>query len=557
MSNRMETNKWGVNLGLLGRALVVLFLLFVVLFPIKTVSADTYCRICPGAVTTCMVCDSEPNPECPALPRINIIDPMNHNTYSTKDLGNKRLFFNVSIGENGNETVQKITLIVNGAKSYSSVLCNDCSRVQGYTEELKLGNYQICFKVLTQPLGPCQGNNFVPFSTQKCVYVKLTDETLPKITDYSPRFYPEEGNITNGVFSIIYNTSMFNSTSDFNITLTLESENGSILEFEKNDCPVGENEECSFNVDLTNLDGEEIEYYFTIIDYRDYKVSTRTNRAVVLLNPADFIIASPVNNTVYNHSVIDLDVDLVSRGNLYYSIDGSGFTQLCSSCDSYEGQDNFDDGPHTITFRVISNNEVFEKTINFFVDTTPPRIVSVDNPEITNSEFHLVFSEENVRAVLFLWRIVGVDEEFQAIKLDCSSTLNGQSRDCYAVPDLFYSMFYPENNTIEYYFVIFDLLTNTTSSIFDSQLDIKAPSLVINSPESRTYNDNVININVEVDEESDIYYSLDSNQFILICDDCTSVNQPHYFSNGEHDLGIKAVDKAGNTVVDYVHFNVI
>ncbi len=431
---------------------------FILLSLVVVSSVYAYsCLLCPGSGNQCWVC-GEP-PVCPATPDINIVEPLEDNTYNTGPL-----HFETSISDN----VSRITLVLTGATSYSTVLCNDCDSYSGFTESLKRGSYQLCIKILTYPLGPCQGDVYTGFSKTSCKHFYVTDETLPKINGFSPE---DSSSIAYGSFSVYYNSSIYNSTDDFNISLLIK--NGASYDiFTKQDCALGENASCNFDVDLKQYNSSEIKFYFRIDDYRGFSVRTREATVyfdeqalnIEVISPTDAFYDSwvPFNITM-NETVDSLD----------YSVDDANFSNLCVNCDSYIGSLNFSDGSHSVVLRALKGSNYYHKSLDFTVDSQAPVILQVfpsNNSVFYDANFSVYFSEEHPIAVVFYWRVVGVDDEFLGKVFDCDLS----SGYCSGVVDLSYLNYYDDSAPIEYYFKVFDYLRNSSSQVHTSTFNLNS-----------------------------------------------------------------------------------
>lgn len=440
------------------RSLKYLFLsiLFLTLINFRNVNAATTCLACPGSNNQCWVCGDPPI--CPALPTINIIRPLSQNTYATP-----KVFYNVTVSE----TVQSLVIIVNGATTYSQTLCSNCNSYSGNTSDLKPGNYQLCFKVTTYSKGPCQGGSYYPFTNTVCTNFYVTNQTIPRILSYTPKNLET---ITTPTFTINYNNSIYNSTSQFNISLLYKQFNEtSFTILRKTDCPIGQNTTCTFNPQINT--SANLKFYFRIEDYRGYYIRTEEVEVFYQKKSLSINIISPNNTTLYN-GIVPLNVtvnETVSA--LDYSIDENPFVNLCTNCNSRNINITVGNGVHELVIRALKNSDYTFARTTFRVDSEPPYIIYIypeNNSIITNSNFTIQFSEENPRAVVFYWRIIGVDDEFLGTEFNCNFNLTT----CSKIINTNYLLLYNRTAPIEYYFRVFDVFRNTTSQVYTSTLNI-------------------------------------------------------------------------------------
>ncbi|MGB9749091.1 MAG: hypothetical protein ACP5OZ_04620 [Candidatus Woesearchaeota archaeon] len=465
MSRKSKNNGGSMNCGELFRGfcgklnalLLISILSFIINIALNSNPAySATCVACPGSSNQCWVC-GEP-PVCPELPSINIIRPLSQNTYQTP-----KVFYNVTLSE----TVQSLVIVVNGATTYSQTICTNCNSFSGNTSDLKPGNYQLCFKVVTYPKGPCQGNSYYSFTNTVCMNFYATNQTIPKILSYSPK---NMETITSPVFTLNYNSSIYNSSSQFNITLLYKSINEtSFSTLKRTDCPIGQNVSCTFNPSI-NV-SSNLKFYFKIDDYRGFSVRTEEAEVFYQKKGLKINITSPNNLTLYNGTIPIIVSVNETATYLDYSLDENPFVNLCSNCNSKSINITASNGIHELIIRAYKNGDYTYASTNFKVDSIPPFIISIspqNNSTITNSNFTIEFSEENPRAVVFYWRIIGVDNEFLGTEFNC----NFNETRCSKTINTNYLLFYNRTALIEYYFRVFDVFRNTTSEVFTSTLNI-------------------------------------------------------------------------------------
>ncbi|MBU3906650.1 MAG: hypothetical protein KKA64_00175, partial [Nanoarchaeota archaeon] len=91
-----------------------------------------------------------------------------------------------------------------------------------------------------------------------------------------------------------------------------------------------------------------------------------------------------------------------------------------------------------------------------------------------------------------------------------------------------------------------------TCTVFNgsTELDTKSPGLIINSPvQNEVYDTRSILLDIEVDEESDIYYYDNINgrgRWTNVCKNCYGYDNKRSFAEGINNITFKAVDVLGN-----------
>jgi 5-hydroxyisourate hydrolase-like protein (transthyretin family) len=431
-----------------------IFLILTLFLAINPFAYSATCIACPGSSNQCWVC-GEP-PVCPSLPEIKINVPLYQNTYPTP-----KVFYNVTLSEK----VQSLVIIVNGATTYSQTICTDCNSFSGNTSDLKSGNYQLCFKAVTYPKGPCQGGSSYSFTNTVCTNFYVTNQTIPKILSYSPK---NMETITNPIFVLNYNSSVYNSSSQFNITLLYKQINEtSFSTLKRTDCPIGQNVSCSFNPSINA--SSNLKFYFKIDDYRGFSIRTEEAEVFYQKKLLKINITSPNNSTIYNGTVL-LNVSVNETVSyLDYSLDENPFVNLCTNCNSKIMNMTVGNGAHELVIRAYKNYEYTYASANFRADSMPPFIISISpsNNSIISSNFTIQFSDENPRAVVFYWRIRGVDDDFLGTEFNC----NFNETTCSKSINTNYMLFYNTTAPIEYYFRVFDIFRNTTSSVYTSTIN--------------------------------------------------------------------------------------
>ncbi|MAG07479.1 hypothetical protein CMI46_01540 [Candidatus Pacearchaeota archaeon] len=276
---------------------------------------------------------------------------------------------------------------------------------------------------------------------------------------------------------------------------------------------------------------------------------------------ASVSIDSPVEGFEYDYKRVEFVMNFSDVAEMVEYIDYSSrkprWKRLCRNCDGY-GVDRvrkkrFSEGDNNISIRVVFGDEnVVEENIGFFVDSKPPKISRVlprRGSVVNGSGFFIKYSEDNLVDVKFFWNP-------NITFANCSS---GKNQECSQAVDL--SGF--DNQLIEYWFEVSDPLHVTRSRNVSVFVDLTSPSLVINSPVNESATGKRVALNISVSEEVDLSYKdLNSSRprWKKLCRNCDSYGveklKRKRFSQGVHDVLIRAVDKAGNSDVERVWFDV-
>jgi len=246
-------------------------------------------------------------------------------------------------------------------------------------------------------------------------------------------------------------------------------------------------------------------------------------------------LIEPVLN--YNTKKVPIDI-LINKGliNLQYSVDGSRLGSLCRNCDSYNKTKNFKDGYHNLTLVATDKFRELDRNVtSFFVDSTAPKIRETlpKKKGYTNGSFSIVYDE------LFLHNIT-LNYNGSSTKLDCPS---GKKQTCYFNVDLSEH----NNDTINYYFEVRDMFFKTVQKKpIAVKVDTTVPQI---NKLNFTVNRRRVEFDINISEEVELsYYDLNSTRprWINLCGNCDLYNKKKSFSLGEHNLIIKATDKAMN-----------
>ena len=115
---------------------------------------------------------------------------------------------------------------------------------------------------------------------------------------------------------------------------------------------------------------------------------------------------------------------------------------------------------------------------------------------------------------------------------------------------------------INYWFNITDYFRSVNSKSTRVFVDTTSPVLIVNSPINNSYGKKVpFNISVSEKVSLEYYDNMELNpKWKRLCSNCEeygdSKKKTKYFKKGNHDLLIRAIDKAGNSDMEEISFMV-
>jgi hypothetical protein len=284
----------------------------------------------------------------------------------------------------------------------------------------------------------------------------------------------------------------------------------------------------SGNTTLTNLS----EGSHTVIVYAKDSAGNMDESDVVTFTVDTTLPTITINlpqETTYSTSEIDFKFVVSEPVSwMAYSLDGEDNVTLNGDTVLTD----LKDGEHTIKIfaRDTVGNTGVSDTVNFKVDTTPPKI-TITSPERTTYTTTNVFLDFTINEKA-TWIGYSLDYENNV-------TITGS-------PDLYNLTEGPHS------IVVFatDNAGNTGAStavefiISIPPVDNTPPTIKINSPENSTYTMSTINLNFNIDEQASwIAYNLDGIENITLSGNSTLSG----LSEGIHSMVVYATDTAGNT----------
>ena len=193
--------------------------------------------------------------------------------------------------------------------------------------------------------------------------------------------------------------------------------------------------------------------------------------------------------------------------------------------------------------------------ISLFVDSRNPKISRVlpKRGRVTNgSNFYIKYTENNLKEVLVSWNPVKLLD-------DCIES--GRNKKCYI--DLNLSSY--DGQYVDFWFNVSDSIRSVKSRDIRVLVDTTSPDLKVNSPENKTGGyGRKVPFNISVSEDVLLEYYDESNfkpRWRRLCSRCDEYGfdriRMKSFKKGIHKVLIRAVDKAGNSDVEKVVFEVM
>jgi len=236
-------------------------------------------------------------------------------------------------------------------------LCSNCneygeSRIK--RKSFSEGEYNITIRA-TDDVGQVKEENIL-FSV---------DSKKPKIS----KTLPKRNSFTNGSdFYIKYTEDNVK-----NVSITIQGSEIQVYPVDISKCVESKKyTECFVDLNLSDYDGQSIEYWFEVSDYvRD--VSSRKTKVKVDTTSPVLTVNSPENNLTYGRKVV-FNISVSEDVKIEY-IDNSAsrWKRLCSNCDEYgesrKKTKSFKRGVHDILIRATNKaGNIDIKEINFDVD---------------------------------------------------------------------------------------------------------------------------------------------------------------------------------------------
>ena len=237
--------------------------------------------------------------------------------------------------------------------------------------------------------------------------------------------------------------------------------------------------------------------------------------------------------------------------------------RLCKDCDEYGftrmKTKTLDEGLNNFSIRGVDDfGSVVKVDFDFFIDSKKPRISRVlprQNAVVNGSGFYIKYSEDNLKGVELFWN--------STLILDCNES--GRNKECWVDVNLSEH----NNEIIEYWFRVSDNINVVDSKKTRIIVDTIAPKILNEVNDSFWYQGEgrssryiYFNISIEeknLDEVEYIDYNDKNPHWRRICSSRLkdgSCIKKKSFRIGEHNIDLRVVDDAGNSVVKNIQFEV-
>ena len=164
------------------------------------------------------------------------------------------------------------------------------------------------------------------------------------------RTEPKGNQVTNGTFKIVYSEENLEDISLF----WKKSSEDDFNEVALDNCGAGNNKECLIIDDLSNANGEEIDYYFKISDEINEVVSRKVNGVDVDTTSPEINVLSPLNIQYGNNVLFEVNVsEDVSLSYFDLNERSPRYRSLCRNCNSLDKVMTFSGGSHNIIFLAL------------------------------------------------------------------------------------------------------------------------------------------------------------------------------------------------------------
>ncbi len=263
------------------------------------------------------------------------------------------------------------------------------------------------------------------------------------------------------------------------------------------------------------------------------------------------------NNLSYDTTRIPFNITTSEKVSLIEYVNHNDikprFNTLCRNCKEYgfvrKVTKALREGNNTLTIRAVDyERNVKEQNISLFIDSKAPKIITTlpkNNAVVNGSFFFVKYTEDNLQNVSLIFNST-------IILANCTS---GTNKNCSTSANL--ASF--NNQTITYRFEVSDALRTTKSKNITVFVDTISPILNINSPNNINYTTTKIPFNITISEPVLLEFSKDG-KWRTLCNNCRDYGlrtpKTQLFKPGIQNITIRARDKAGNSDVEMISFNV-
>jgi len=278
-------------------------------------------------------------------------------------------------------------------------------------------------------------------------------------------------------------------------------------------------------------------------------------------------IYSP-QNINYSSRRVQFNITLSEEGRLEYinyNDRRPRWRRICSSCEEYgyssKRTKSMKEGENNVSIKLTDQFGIMEEqNISLFVDSKKPRISRTypRRNKVTNgSDFSIKYTESNVEEIELFFNSSNLSSRIELY--NCSS---GRNQECSIRIDV--SDY--DGQVIDYYYNITDTVRTVSSRLVKKVLvDTTDPNITINIPLNDSVSGRRVQLNITVSEEVLLEYYDDNTyrpRWRRLCSRCdeygeSRIRKKSFYFTGQHNVLIRATDKAGNTDVKEVSFTVV
>jgi hypothetical protein len=191
-------------------------------------------------------------------------------------------------------------------------------------------------------------------------YVFFVDNQKPRISKVTP----EANKYANKTFTVSYNEENVK-------TMEIYYGTGTPLKQTLNNCLSGKNQICSIDLDLTQFDGKQINYWFVLTDIANNVVQSRTTKVNVDVSSPKLLEVNVTPETRGGYVKFSLKVDEKNLNKIYYYDNGDTKGKvLCSTLKNgiCSNRFSFKPGEHNVIITAVDKaGNSASTSVNFSV----------------------------------------------------------------------------------------------------------------------------------------------------------------------------------------------
>lgn len=254
-------------------------------------------------------------------------------------------------------------------------------------------------------------------------------------------------------------------------------------------------------------------------------------------------IISPTGAILTDRSFIMVKVIISKKGMINISYNGKSHT-VCNSCTQASIKINPVVGESDLEIRAYSGREETKKSIHVTADFNNPVIhsTSPSRNRYTDGTFSIVYTENALKKIILNYRKVG-DGGFNKVELSCPS---GSRVMCQTKLNM------TENALIEYYFSVFDSVSEKSSLVTRANLDVVPLTLEASIP---GLTGTSVMISAHTNKNSRITAKIGSSTKLL-CLSCKDITKVFYYLPASYDTVITAKSDNGEELSQTISFKV-